>query len=152
MFALYLLSITAVLGQIYAISDFKTGYYNQTLDHVNNFNPSNPKWSHRFLFNDEHWGKKALSPKCPGPILMYTGNEAPITAFWGGNGFMIDYLAPKWGALIFFPEQRYYGESIPSASEEYLTTQQVCCNILYAVYLLVTRTTLYRCWKILWKS
>ncbi|CAE7521255.1 PRCP [Symbiodinium microadriaticum] len=38
---------------------------------------------------------------------------------------MIDYLAPKWGALVLFPGQRYYGESIPSTSMEYLTTQQV---------------------------
>ena len=38
---------------------------------------------------------------------------------------MIDYLAPKWGGLIFFPEQRYYGESIPSDSMSYLTTQNV---------------------------
>ena len=48
-----------------------------------------------------------------------------FTAFWSGNGFMIDYLAPKWGALILFPEERYYGESIPSESMEYLTTQNV---------------------------
>jgi lysosomal Pro-X carboxypeptidase len=46
-------------------------------------------------------------------------------AFWSGNGFMIDYLAPKWGGLIFFPEQRYYGESIPSDSMKFLTTQNV---------------------------
>ena len=38
---------------------------------------------------------------------------------------MIDYLAPKWGGLIFFPEQRYYGESIPSDSMKFLTTQNV---------------------------
>jgi lysosomal Pro-X carboxypeptidase len=106
-------------------ASYKTLYYNQTLDHVNNFDPSHPKFSHRYLLNDDNWGKKKLTGECPGPILMYTGNEAPVTAFWSGNGFMIDYLAPKWGALVFFPEQRYYGESIPSSSMEYLTTQNV---------------------------
>lgn len=38
---------------------------------------------------------------------------------------MIDYLAPKWGGLVFFPEQRYYGSSIPSDSMKFLTTQNV---------------------------
>lgn len=104
---------------------YQTKYYNQTLDHVNNFNPSHPRWSHRYLINDDYWRKEKLSDSCPGPILMYTGNEADVTAFWSGNGFMIDYLAPKWGALILFPEERYYGESIPSESMEYLTTQNV---------------------------
>lgn len=104
---------------------YQTKYYNQTLDHVSNFDPSHPKWSHRYLLNDDNWGSHKLSEECLGPILMYTGNEADVTAFWSGNGFMIDYLAPKWGGLVFFPEQRYYGESIPSESMKFLTTQQV---------------------------
>ncbi|CAM9481871.1 unnamed protein product, partial [Ectocarpus fasciculatus] len=108
-----------------AVADYKTLYYNQTLDHANNFDPTHPKWSHRYLLNDDNWNKKQLTLDCPGPILMYTGNEAPVTAFWSGNGFMIDHLAPKWGALVLFPEQRYYGESIPSSSMQYLTTQNV---------------------------
>lgn len=117
--------LVAAWVQITAAADYKVLYYNQTLDHVNNFDPDHPKWSHRYLLNDDNWGKKSLSSDCPGPILMYTGNEAPVTAFWSGNGFMIDYLAPKWGALILFPEERYYGESIPSTSMKYLTTQNV---------------------------
>ena len=34
-------------------------------------------------------------------------------------------LASKWGGLIVFPEERYYGESIPSPSYQYMNTQQV---------------------------
>ena len=58
---------------------YETRYYNQTLDHVSNFDPSHPKWSHRYLINDDNWGSKKLSSKCQGPILMYAGNEAPVT-------------------------------------------------------------------------
>ena len=46
------------------------------------------------------------------PANSYTGNEGPIDAFWGSNGFMIHHLAPKWGALLLFPEERYYGKSL----------------------------------------
>ena len=86
--------------------------------------------------HDGFWGK-GTSPLtvpdgCPGPILLYTGNEGPIDAFWGSNGFMINYLAPKWGALLLFPEERYYGKSQPFGGESltpanavYLSTEQV---------------------------
>ena len=87
-------------------------FYSQTLDH---FNPQNSaRWEHRYLFSDEHWnGSGTLVNGCKGPILFYTGNEGSITGFWSGNGFMIDKLAPKWGALLVFAEERYYGASLP---------------------------------------
>lgn len=68
-------------------ASYKTKYYNQTLDHVNNFDPSHPKWSHRYLLNDDNWGSQKLSDKCPGPILMYTGNEADITGNYVSTEF-----------------------------------------------------------------
>ena len=58
--------------------------------------------------------------------------KGDIEGFWSGNGFMIDYLAPKWGALLVFAEERYYGSSLPfgEASLEpsnlrFLSTEQV---------------------------
>ena len=105
---------------------YQTLYFDQRLDHIT-YNPTLPTWSQRYLLNDDFFGSKPLSPSCPGPILLYTGNEGDITAFWSGNGFMIDVLAPKFGALLLFPEQRYYGDSIPTndGRYEYLSTQQV---------------------------
>ena len=53
------------------------------------------------MLNDDHWGKKqqkwgSITRKktmaCKGPILFYTGNEGPIEAFWGSNGFMIEVI------------------------------------------------------------
>ena len=106
-----------------AYPTFQTRHYNQTLDH---FDPtSSERWSHRYLFRDDEWDTdptKRLPNGCPGPILMYTGNEGPITAFWESNGFMVEYLAPKWGAMLVFPEERYYGESLPFGSQSFLAT------------------------------
>ena len=42
-------------------------------------------------------GRGQLENGCRGPILLYTGNEGPITAFYDTNGFMIEELAPMLG-------------------------------------------------------
>lgn len=125
-FAIVFLFLGGLIDEASAVNaTYQTKYYSQTLDHVSGFSAADPRWSQRYLINDDFWKTRKLSDECPGPILMYTGNEADVTAFWSGNGFMIDYLAPLWGGLIVFPEQRYYGESIPSRSMKYLTTQNV---------------------------
>lgn len=72
----------------------------QTLDHFRFSGAPRPTWSQRYLQNGEYWGKGSsplqMPAGCPGPILLYTGNEGPIDAFWGSNGFMIHHLAPLW--------------------------------------------------------
>lgn len=84
--------------------------------------------------SNETWdGRMGLSNGCPGPILLYTGNEGPIDAFWKASGFVVTVLAPALGGLLLFPEERFYGESQPfgksaarTAEEmQYLTTAQV---------------------------
>ena len=92
---------------------YETRWFPQTLDHFNRLGSSS-KWPHRYLFDGSHWdGRGALANGCRGPILFYTGNEGPIDAFWGSNGFMTEVLAPRLGALLVFGEERYYGESLP---------------------------------------
>jgi pimeloyl-ACP methyl ester carboxylesterase len=132
--AMTLAPILLATSALAAYPSYESRVFNQSLDH---FDPtSTATWSHRYLFRDTEWGKphdgQGLANGCPGPILMYTGNEGPITAFWGSNGFMVEYLAPKWGAMLVFPEERYYGESLPfgrasfsAQNLRYLTTEQV---------------------------
>lgn len=106
---------------------YETRWFPQPLDH---FGPTGgATWAHRYLFADEHWGSAGpLANGCKGPILFYTGNEGPIDAFWGSNGFMQQVLAPRLGALLVFAEERYYGLSRPqnaSGKFDYLSTEQV---------------------------
>ena len=76
---------------------YQTKYYDQLVDH---FGFGTATFRHRFLYNDTFWGTKGpLQNGCRGPILFYTGNEGPITGFYGSNGFMTDVLAPEFGAL-----------------------------------------------------
>jgi pimeloyl-ACP methyl ester carboxylesterase len=120
-----------------ATSGYETRYFNQTLDHET----GEGTWSHRYLYSDVNWnGSGILKNKCKGPILLYTGNEGPITSFWASNGFMIDVLAPKWGALLVFPEERYYGESLPFGKDsfsaehvKYLTVENILADYVALV-------------------
>ncbi|CAE8643401.1 unnamed protein product [Polarella glacialis] len=122
---------------VVGVSDSKTPeyfelYFDQALDHFDA--SSRQSWPERYLLQNASWDgrMKGLPEGCKGPILLYAGNEGSIEDFWDGNGFMIDVLAPRWGGLLVFPEQRFYGRSLPcgNASLEpdclrYLSTAQV---------------------------
>lgn len=109
-------------------------YFQQKLDHFNSNDPT--LWRHRFLLNSEQWdGHGKLPNGCPGPILLYTGNEAPVDAFWGITGFVVETLASKLGGLVVFSEQRFYGASLPFGNVShtaqqlrYLTTAQIVAD------------------------
>lgn len=65
-----------------------------------------------------------------GPVLLYTGNEGPIEAFYENTGIVFEW-AHQLGALVVFVEHRYYGESLPFGNASfaienlrYLTIQQ----------------------------
>mmetsp|Transcript_11218 Transcript_11218/g.27581 ORF Transcript_11218/g.27581 Transcript_11218/m.27581 type:complete len:484 (-) Transcript_11218:288-1739(-) len=127
------LLLTLVVSVAIASPAYKELYYNQTLDHFAQSGVER-RWPQRYLLDDSHWGTSGKPARCgcQGPILLYTGNEGPIDAFWEGNGFMIDVLAPKFGALLLFVEERYYGKSLPFGAEsfmadniKYLSTEQV---------------------------
>lgn len=70
---------------------------------------------------------------------MYCGNEGDIVWFAENTGFMWE-LASTFGALILFPEHRYYGESMPFGSQEaaymdadalaYLTAEQALADFV----------------------
>ena len=110
---------------------YETRWYEQTLDHFG-FHNTSATWQHRYLYNDTFWGVRGPLPnQCRGPILFYTGNEGPITAFHASNGFMTEVLAPAFGALLIFAEERYYGASLPQGTSgryDFLTTEQVLAD------------------------
>lgn len=61
-----------------------------------------------------------------GPLFVYTGNEAPIEAFFYTAGWLVYTLGPYYNATVAFIEHRYYGDSIPTPlNYAYLNTDQV---------------------------
>ncbi|PIN11337.1 Prolylcarboxypeptidase (angiotensinase C) [Handroanthus impetiginosus] len=90
---------------------YETRYFDQNLDH---FSFSDlPKFRQRYLINTEHWA----GPDQLGPIFFYCGNEGDIEWFAANTGFVWEF-APRFRAMVIFPEHRYYGESMPYGSHE----------------------------------
>ncbi|CAH1421281.1 unnamed protein product [Lactuca virosa] len=110
---------------------YETRYFHQTLDHFS-FNDL-PKFQQRYLINSDHW----VGPNRLGPIFLYCGNEGDIEWFAVNTGFVWE-LAPSFGAMVVFPEHRYYGESMPYGSQKeayknastlaYLTAEQALAD------------------------
>ncbi|KAK4764942.1 hypothetical protein SAY86_026032 [Trapa natans] len=87
-------------------------YFDQRLDHFS-FSDDDPRFRQRYLFSSDHW----TGPDRMGPIFLYCGNEGDIAWFAENTGFVWE-IAPKFGAMVLFPEHRYYGESMPYGSRE----------------------------------
>ena len=105
-------------------------YNNEVNKYAVNANTTFPL---RYLVNDQYYDPSQ------GPILMYTGNEGDIYAFYNNSGFMTETLAKKLGALVVFAEHRWYGTSYPFGSEanakknenlKYLTVPQVLWDFI----------------------
>ncbi|KAI7745947.1 hypothetical protein M8C21_002649 [Ambrosia artemisiifolia] len=89
-------------------NDFKTYFYNQTLDHFN-FNPeSYATFQQRYIINSKWWGGASKNA----PILAYLGAEGPIDDDVTILGFLTEH-APRFKALVVYLEHRFYGESNP---------------------------------------
>ncbi|XP_075501392.1 uncharacterized protein LOC142539670 [Primulina tabacum] len=90
---------------------YETRYFDQILDHFS-FSEL-PNFLQRYLINTEHW----TGPDRMGPIFLYCGNEGDIEWFAANTGLVWE-LAPRFGAMVIFPEHRYYGESMPYGNRE----------------------------------
>ncbi|KAA0033354.1 hypothetical protein IC582_026830 [Cucumis melo] len=93
--------------------DFKTYYYNQTLDHFNYRPESYTTFLQRYIINFKYWG----GPNSSAPIFAYLGAEAPIDGDLNFIGFLTDN-AIQFNALLIYIEHRYYGKSIPFRSRD----------------------------------
>ncbi|XP_043713270.1 lysosomal Pro-X carboxypeptidase [Telopea speciosissima] len=90
---------------------YEARYFTQSLDH---FGFSDlPTFQQRYLINTDHW----LGPERMGPIFLYCGNEGDIEWFAANTGFVWE-IAPRFGAMVIFPEHRYYGESMPYGNRD----------------------------------
>lgn len=113
--------------------EYETKYFTQRLDHFSFKNYENSTFQQRYLINDKYW----LGAERMGPIFLYCGNEGYIDWFAVNTGFMWD-IAPQFGALLVFPEHRYYGESMPYGNQSvaykdgdslsYLTAEQALAD------------------------
>ncbi|KAL1370955.1 hypothetical protein HN51_001169 [Arachis hypogaea] len=110
---------------------YETRYFTQQLDHFSFLEL--PTFQQRYLINTEHW----VGPQRLGPIFFYCGNEGDIVWFAENTGFLWE-IAPQFGAMVVFPEHRYYGESVPYGGREeayknattlsYLTAEQALAD------------------------
>ncbi|EGC29712.1 hypothetical protein DICPUDRAFT_158674 [Dictyostelium purpureum] len=113
---------------------YKEYWYMQTLDHFNF--QTKGQFAQRYLISDTYWNKPSPSSKvCSGPIIFYTGNEGDIVWFYENSQFITNVLAKEMGALLFFAEHRYYGETLPFGNESltpentgYLTSEQALAD------------------------
>ncbi|CAI9111212.1 OLC1v1011383C1 [Oldenlandia corymbosa var. corymbosa] len=111
--------------------EYETRYFEQQLDHFSF--AKLPSFRQRYLINTKHWA----GPSRSGPIFFYCGNEGDIEWFAANTGFVWE-LAPQFGAMVIFPEHRYYGESMPYGSRDiayknastlsYLTSEQALAD------------------------
>ncbi|XP_030455233.1 uncharacterized protein LOC115676446 [Syzygium oleosum] len=89
-------------------NDFKTFFFNQTLDHFNYRPESYTVFQQRYLINSNYWGGTNSSA----PIFVFLGAESPIDGALTRVGFLTENAA-QFEALLVYIEHRYYGESIP---------------------------------------
>ncbi|EGG16784.1 peptidase S28 family protein [Cavenderia fasciculata] len=113
---------------------FSEYYYIQKLDHFNF--QTQQTFPQRYLISDTYWNKPSSNDsQCNGPILFYTGNEGDIVWFYQNSQFITNVLAQELGALLFFAEHRYYGQTLPFGNEstvpenlQYCTSEQALAD------------------------
>jgi lysosomal Pro-X carboxypeptidase len=114
-------------------SDYKEFFFNAKVDHFSYDNPYTFKL--RYLVKDKYFNYNKTNVA---PILFYCGNEGPIGDFWNNSGFVTEYLAKKFNALVIFGEHRFFGKSFPNGSfqdknitkNKYLTSAQALSDFV----------------------
>ena len=127
---------------------YQTLFYDNTIDHFDN--EGSQTFEHRYLLNDEYFvndeNSTTTTGTCPGPIFFYAGNELSIYYNWNCTTGFVHYLTQKYGALVVYSEERYYGTSIPT--EEcctYLSTQQILADYVELIQHIKTQYRAQSC-------
>lgn len=79
--------------------DFKTFFYEQTLDHFNYLPESYAIFKQKYVMNIKYWG----GPNESAPILVFLGDEAPLGDVYRYIGFMSEN-AEQFRALLVYIE------------------------------------------------
>lgn len=89
--------------------DFKTFYYNQTIDHFNYRPESYTTFLQRYIINFKYW----VGANSSAPIFAYLGAEAPIDDDLNVIGFLTDN-AIQFNALLVYIEVKSYSNQSSS--------------------------------------
>ena len=103
--------------------DFKTFYYNQTLDHFNYRPESYTTFPQRYIVNFKYWGGANSSA----PIFAYLGAEAPIDDDLNVIGFMTDN-AIQFNALLVYIEVKFNVMLVVGLSRYSFSVSKVVCH------------------------
>jgi dipeptidyl-peptidase-2 len=105
----------------------RTLWLNQPIDHAN---PSTGTFKEQVLLFESFWrtSNRSVDER---PIVVTMGGEGPVRGGYDHNGMLFEWGAAL-GALLVFPEHRYYGDSFPfgansshtRANVQYLTVDQ----------------------------
>lgn len=104
-----LLSIASLVSaKNFQVPEPKTQWVTATFDH---FNTSDTRtFQEKVLIYDGYL--KAGAPSASRPIFIICGGEAGVRGGYNHDGLAFE-IAEKYHALVFSPEHRFYGESLP---------------------------------------
>lgn len=91
--------ITNKLSSSHLPPEFVTYYYTQTLDHFNYKSESYATFQQKYVMNLKYWGGANTSS----PIIVYIGEEVPLTFAIPGKGSIVD-LASRFKAMLLYIE------------------------------------------------
>ena len=94
-----------IWGKKKQLKDWQTPLY-YTDQFVDHFAEDTGTWPNRYYVGEEHW-------KGPGnPLIVIMGGEGEVDEVL--YPYVMDVLAPKFGAYVLQTEHRFYGTSIPT--------------------------------------
>lgn len=124
--ALLLALTTLTNGNFVPPAPTRTLWLTQPIDHAN---AATGTFKEQVLLFETYW-RTSSRPVDERPIIVTMGGEGPVRGGYDHNGMLFEWGAAL-GALLVFPEHRYYGDTFPfgnashtRANVVYLTVDQ----------------------------
>lgn len=117
-------------GDDFVVPEPKKEYFTQQFDHFND--KDNRTFNEQVLIYDGYFKQ---SPSPDAPVFLICGGEGPVRGGYDHDGLAFE-LALKLNGIVFSPEHRFYGNSLPfgpknsylPANLEKLTVQQALAD------------------------